>query len=66
MAATAIATLQAVWDCKWSRPGYRLARVAERDQPESAWVCVRSGRRREVADADCERCPFWEQESASA
>ena len=43
MAVTAVATLQAVWDCKWSRPGYRLSRVAEREQPETAWVCVRTG-----------------------
>ena len=41
MAVTAVATLQAVWDCKWSRPGYRLSRVAEREQPETAWVCDR-------------------------
>ena len=29
MAVTAVATLHPVWDCKWSRPGYRLSRVAE-------------------------------------
>lgn len=66
MAATAVATLQAVWDCKWSRPGYRLTGVAERDQPESTWVCVRRGQRSEIAEAGCERCPFWEWDSATA
>ena len=29
MAKTAIATLQTAWDCKWSRPGFRLAGVEE-------------------------------------
>ncbi len=63
MAVTAVATLQAVWDCKWSRPGYRLSRVAEQEQPETAWVCVRTGARSNIAEMGCERCPYWEQDS---
>lgn len=65
MAITAVATLQAVWDCKWSRPGHRLSRVADGDQPESRWVCVRNGKRSEIAEAGCDRCPFWEYESTN-
>jgi hypothetical protein len=33
MAVAAVTTLHTVWDCKWSRPGYRLSRVAEPEQP---------------------------------
>ena len=66
MAVTAVATLQAVWDCKWSRPGYRLSRVAEQEQPETAWVCVRTGARSNIAEMGCERCPYWEQDSHAA
>ena len=65
MAITAVATLQGVWDCKWSRPGHRLSRVADGDQPESRWVCVRNGKRSEIAEAGCDRCPFWEYESTN-
>jgi hypothetical protein len=60
MATTAVATLQTAWDCKWSRPGYRLSGVADNAQPESIWVCVRTEHRRNVVDSDCERCPYWE------
>jgi hypothetical protein len=60
MARTAVATLQTVWDCRWSRPGYRLSCVKEALQPESVWVCVRTGRRQAVTDAQCEECPHWE------
>ena len=66
MAVTAVATLHPVWDCKWSRPGYRLSRVAEPEQPEPAWVCVRNGTRSNIAETGCERCPHWERDSRSA
>ena len=66
MAKTTVATLQAVWDCKWSRPGYRLSRVQDRDQPETAWVCVRTGTRHEIAEGGCERCPHWELDDRPA
>ena len=53
MATIAVATLQTVWDCKWSRPGFRLSGVKEALQPESQWVCVRTAQRRSVTDAEC-------------
>ena len=60
MAKTAVATLQTIWDCRWSRPGFRLSGVKEDLQPESVWVCIRTGRRQTVTDAKCETCPHWE------
>ena len=60
MKSISVATLQTVWDCKWSRPGYRLSGVAEAHQPESLWVCIRTGRRRPVTEEECETCPNWE------
>jgi hypothetical protein len=58
--STTTATLQTIWDCRWSRPGYRLFGVEDHLQPEKLWVCVRTAERRGVTDADCEHCPFWE------
>lgn len=59
MATTATATFQTIWDCKWSRPGYRLFGVDDHLQPEKLWVCVRTGRR-DVTEEECESCPHWE------
>ena len=44
MAKTAVATLQTIWDCRFSRPGFRLSGVKDELQPESVWVCVRTKR----------------------
>jgi len=63
MAKTAIATQQTVWECKWSRPGFRLAGLEEAKQPEPMWVCVRTGERRRVSDEKCEHCPYWEADA---
>ena len=60
MAHTAVATMQTVWDCRWSRPGHHLTGIAEHHQPETRWVCVREGRRRSLAIDECESCPHWE------
>jgi hypothetical protein len=60
MAKTAIATLQTIWDCHWSRPGFRLAGVDETQQPECLWVCVRTDTRVGVTEARCENCHDWE------
>jgi hypothetical protein len=57
---TAIATLQTIWDCRWSRPGYRLTGVQETDQPETLWVCTRTDGRTPIRGAECEACPHWE------
>ena len=62
MSAAAVATLQTIWDCKWSRPGLRLAGLAPDLQPESLWVCTRTGDRKPVSEHKCEACPFWELE----
>ena len=60
MTRTAIAVLQPVWDCRWSRPGQRLTGISDARQPESRWVCERDGQRRNLRDAECETCPRWE------
>jgi hypothetical protein len=62
MPTTTVATLQTAWDCKWSRPGFRLTGVSDRLQPETTWVCVRTGPRRDLADDQCEKCAFWEED----
>ena len=61
MARTAVATLQTVWECRWSQPGLRLANVDEKQQPEWIWVCVRTGKRVGVDEARCENCHYWER-----
>jgi len=61
--AVSAATLQTIWDCRWSRPGYRVAGVLDHLQPEKLWVCVRGGDRRGVTENDCGNCPYWELES---
>jgi hypothetical protein len=58
--STRVATFQTIWDCKWSRPGHRLYAVGEGFQPESAWVCIRTGPRRPISEEQCERCAHWE------
>jgi hypothetical protein len=60
MAKTAVATLQTARGCRWSRPGFRLSGVKESVQPESLWVCVRTGQRHDVTESTCESCPRWE------
>lgn len=61
--ATGIATLQTIWDCRWSRLGRQLHGVEGHRQPESFWVCVRHpGKRRGVTEQECEECGFWEKE----
>ena len=60
MPTTAIATRQTSWNCRYSRSGYRLRNVDEHLQPESRWVCIRTGERRNVTDEECATCPHWE------
>lgn len=57
---TAIATLQPVWDCRWSQPGHRLTGIADALQPETTWVCVHGGTRRNVCESECRTCPYFE------
>jgi len=66
MARTAIAVLQPVWDCRWSQPGHRLSGVVDALQPESVWVCVRDGNRRNVSEDECQACPSWQLNSDNA
>ena len=65
MATTAIATLQPVWDCRWSQPGHRLTGVSDALQPETEWVCVRDGNRRNIGPHECATCPHWEWDVAT-
>lgn len=58
---TADAPVQTVWECRWSRPGYRVFGVPEELQPETPWVCVRTAERRPVTEEECEGCPQWEE-----
>ena len=60
MPLTSSTTLQTIWDCRWSRPGYRLIGVEDLLQPEKLWVCVRGGERRGVTEEECEECPHWQ------
>jgi hypothetical protein len=60
MAHTTVATLQTIWDCRWSRTGYRLIGVEDHWQPEKRWICVRGDDRRGVTEEECEHCPHWE------
>lgn len=46
-------------NCQSTRLGYRLSFVAESQQPENLWVCVRDGGRRSVIDSECEQCARW-------
>jgi hypothetical protein len=64
MTATAIATLQTPWDCRWSRPGHRITGLSDALQPESVWVCEREGHRRNLRDDECLTCAFWDQDPA--
>jgi len=49
-----------VWECRWSRRGYRVAGVPDDFQPEGEWVCMRAGDRRSIPEEECERCPHFE------
>jgi hypothetical protein len=60
MPTTQVATLQTIWDCRWSRFRYRVGDANDRCQPEETWACVRHGDRRRVTEEECERCPYWE------
>jgi hypothetical protein len=62
MAKIATATVQSQWECKWSRPGFRLDGIDEAQQPESVWVCVRTGERRKLSEHTCDNCPYWQQD----
>ena len=66
MSTTRIATLQTIWDCRFSRPGYRLIGVEDLLQPEKLWVCDRTGVRRGVTEEECEDCPHWESVPTAA
>ena len=63
MSRTAIATFQPASDCKWSRPGYWVIGVPEQFQPETLWICTRTGDRRCIDAAECETCPHWKLQS---
>lgn len=53
-------------NCQSTRLGYRLSFVAEAQQPENLWVCVRDGARRSVSDSECEQCARWEASEHTA
>jgi hypothetical protein len=65
MTRTSTATLQTIWDCRFSRPGHRLTHVVDGLQPEPLWVCVREGERRTADEETCAACPHWELESVT-
>jgi hypothetical protein len=60
MSHTTTSTLQTIWDCRFSRPGYRVLGIQEHMQPEKLWVCIRQGERRGVTEEECEDCPYWQ------
>lgn len=53
-------------NCRSTRLGYRLSFVAEAQQPENLWVCVRDGGRRSVSDSECQQCAGWEPSEDAA
>jgi len=61
MPNTAVATLQTIWDCRWSRPGFQVIGVPDDLQREQLWVCVRTGNRRGITEEECESCAYWEE-----
>jgi hypothetical protein len=60
MMTTTVGPIEKVWECRWSRPGYRVPGVPENFQPESRWVCMRLGDRRCISEDECERCPHFD------
>jgi hypothetical protein len=62
----ATATVQTVWDCRWSRAGHQITGLSDALQPEPTWVCVRDGDRRAVCGEECASCSRWEAATASA
>jgi hypothetical protein len=63
MATVTVATLQTAWDCRWSRPGFRVTGIPDRQQPETVWVCVRQGTRTDIAAEQCATCAFWQADA---
>ena len=61
MPITVVSTLQTMWDCRWSRPGFRRVGVDDDLQREKPWVCVRTGDRRGITEEECADCPYWEE-----
>jgi len=64
METTSLAPLRTVRDCRWTRHGYRVSGVPDQLQPETPWVCVRTGDRQSVSAEECLYCPYWEAEPA--
>jgi len=62
MSTLHVAPIQTVWQCRFSRRGYRVPGVPDQLQPETQWVCARS-ERRNLQPEECERCPYWEPRS---
>ena len=60
MSHIAVSTLHPSWVCRVRRPGDRIHGVEDHLQPESLWVCVRTGARRGVTEAECADCPYWQ------
>ena len=62
MPTIAIATLQTIWDCRWSRPARALFAVDD-CKTDALWICVRPTAtvvRRPVTEEECEKCPHGE------
>jgi hypothetical protein len=66
MSKIAVATLQTIWGCRWSRPGYRIDGVEDHFQPEPTWVCILDGERKAVPERQCETCERWEPDPERA
>ena len=66
MPKVAAATLQTLWDCRWSRPpgnhapGPSEPGAGVDGAPSGTWVCIRPGGRRPVTEDECEGCEYWE------
>jgi hypothetical protein len=57
---TRIAVMQPRSECRWSRP-IPVSNLTPAGEPsERPWICVRTGHEKEIAEADCDCCPFWQ------
>ena len=64
MKPIALTSEQAVWDCRWSRPGPQLVAGATDGRLEITWACVRDGYRRPITPEECGSCLRWQRDHA--
>ena len=66
MTHTALAPHQTVWNCRWSRPGFRFTGLPASRHVEGAWICTRECPAHSVDEADCRTCASFEAMAPAA